>query len=203
MTEEREYSPRRFAVGGIRCPSCGDKLERDAKWCAACGFTGAKTLEMFGDNPPPLLPLLDAADLWDAKDQRMIKAAVARFNRRFPQIRWRICGVSLDPEASLPLFGFWLLNASPLTEGETDEDRSWTVILVMEEAAGRCSVTAGYRAEVWLSDDIWRKALGQTQPHFRQGSRGLAVASFLKTSQALFEKAWRRSRKQLSHSAQR
>lgn len=197
MTEQREYSPRRFAVGAIFCPCCRAKLEREAQWCPACGFTGAKTLEMFGDNPPPLLPLLDVADLWNAKDQRLIKAAISRFNRRFPQIRWRICGVALGKEVHLPLFGFWLLNACPLANGETADDRSWTVLLLVDSDTLHASVTTGYRAEVWLSDDMWEKALEQTKHPFQAGNPGLAVSAFLKTSRSLLEKAWHRSRKQL------
>lgn len=197
MTEEREYSPRRFAVGAVFCPSCRGKLEREAPWCTACGFTGAKTLEMFGENPPPLLPLLDVADLWSAKDQRMIKAAVSRFNRRFPQIRWRICGVALGEEVHLPLFGFWLLNASPLAKGETADDRSWTVLLLVDSETRHASVTTGYRAEAWLSDDMWEKALERAKEPFHAGEAGLAVTAFLKASRSLLEKAWSRSRKQL------
>ncbi len=75
---------------------------------------------MFGDDLPPLLPLLDVAEVWDEKDKRKIMAAVARFNRRFPQVRWRICGAALGGQVSLPLFGFWLVNACPLMEGETE-----------------------------------------------------------------------------------
>lgn len=203
MTEEREYSPRRFAIGSISCPACKAKLERDAKWCPACGFTGSKTLDMFGDNPPPLLPILDVADIWGEKDQRMIKAAVAHFNRRFPQIHWRICGVALGAEMSLPLFGFWLLNASPLADEETDDDRNWTVLLLVDAETRRASVTLGYRAEVWLSDDMWEKALAETKEPFRMGKPGLAVSAFLKASLLLFEKAWHRSRIQLSPQSQR
>lgn len=203
MNEEREYSPRRFAIGATSCPACKAKLEREAKWCPSCGFTGAKTLDMFGDEVPPLLPMLDVANIWDEKDQCAIKAAVARFNRRFPQIQWRICGVALGPEISLPLFGFWLLNASPLAAEETADDRTWTVLLLMDSNTGRASVTAGYRAEIWLSDDMWERALSEIKQPFRAGNPGLAVSNFLKASQALFEKAWHRSRKQLSPQAQR
>lgn len=185
-------------MGSVFCPACGGKLDRESPYCPTCSFTGAKTLDMFGDNPPPLLPLLDVADIWSVKDQRAIKIAVSRFNRRFPQIRWRICGVALGDEVSLPLFGFWLLNVSPLSEGETVDERSWTVLLVVDAQTRRASVTAGYRAEVWLSDDMWEKALAETKEPFRRGDQGLAITSFLKASHALFEKAWYRSRKQLS-----
>ncbi len=202
MSEEREYSAKRFAVGGITCPACKAQLERDAKWCPSCGFTGSKTLDMFGDAPPPLLPILDIANVWNKKDQRKIKAAVARFKRRFPQIEWRICGVALDSKISLPLFGFWLLNAARLEEEETEKQRSWTVILVVDANTRSTSITVGYRAEVWLSDDMWERALAETKEPFRAGKPGEAVSAFLDASLVLFEKSWQRSNKQLSSSPQ-
>jgi hypothetical protein len=198
MNEGREYSYKRFAISSVFCPACFVKLDRDANWCPTCGFTGSKSLDIFGDSPPPLMPFLDVADIWNEKDQQKIKAAVNRFGKRFPQIRWRICAVALGREISMPLFGFWLMNVCPLMDGESAEDREWTVLLLVEANALRASVTTGYRAEVWLSDEMWDKALAETTDHFRRGNPGLAVAEFLKSSQVLFEKAWNRSRKQLS-----
>ncbi len=31
MIEEREYSPKRFAIGSISCPACKARLSREAK----------------------------------------------------------------------------------------------------------------------------------------------------------------------------
>ena len=195
--EQREYSPKRFAISSVTCPSCHMKLDREAKWCDACGFTGAHSIGMFGDSPPPLSPILDVADLWDEKGRRRIAEEVRAFGKRFPQIRWKICSVALDPETSLPLFGFWLMNVSPLLPGESAEDREWAILLLVDSNSGRASVTAGYQAEVWLSDEMWDKALAETSEPLRNGQADKAVALFLRKAKALFETAWKRSRKQL------
>lgn len=197
MSEEREYSPKRFAIASVACPSCHAKLERDAKWCGSCGFTGEKSLEMFGDDPPPLLPILDVADLWNAKEQKRIESAVAAFNKHFPQVNWRICAVTLGPEINLSVFGFWLMNVCPLMPGETPEDREWTVLLLVDGNSGGAAVASGYRAEVWLSDEMWDKALAETTDPFMRGQPDKAVVLFLKKTQKLFEAAWQRAQKQL------
>ena len=196
--QERDYSPKRFAISGVHCPSCREKLDREAKWCPKCGFTGGKSLELFGDSPPPLLPILDVTNLWNKKEEKNIKAAVSTFEKRFPQLRWRICSVALDAETSLPMFGFWLMNVCPLAQDETAEDREWTLLLVIDANTGRGSVTPGYSAEVWLSDEMWEVALDELSGPFRGGRPDLAVVNFLKSAQALFEKAWKRSLKQLN-----
>lgn len=201
MSGDREYSPKRFAISSVACPACHAKLDREAKWCEKCGFTGAKSLEMFGESPPPLLPILDVANLWNAKEQQKIMAAVKSFNRRFPQFHWRICAVALGPEASLPLFGFWLMNVCPLMPGETSADREWTILLLVDSNSGRASVTAGYSTEVWLSDEMWDHALLETVGPFRRGRPGQAVVQFLDKTRSLFENAWKRSKKQLSQTS--
>ena len=197
MSEVREYSAKRFAIASVTCPSCGVRLERDAKWCEACGFTGAKSMEIFGETPPPLLPILDVADVWTEKEQKQIASEVKAFGKRFPQFKWRICAVNLGAEVSLPLFGFWLLNVCPLNEGETSDDREWTLLFLTDAATGRTSITTGYRAEVWVSDESWKIALAEASSEFRQGDALSAVMKFLKGSRALFHNAWKRSQQQV------
>lgn len=197
MSEIREYSPKRFATASVTCPSCQIRIERDTKWCEACGFTGAKSIEMFGENPPPLLPILDVVDLWTPKEQKKINAAIKAFGKRFPQVKWRICAVMLGAEVSLPLFGFWLMNVCPLNDGETEEDREWTVLLLVDAKTGETSITTGYRAEVWLSDENWSFLLAEASSAMRQGDTLEAVTHFLKSTRNFLEKAWKRSQQQL------
>lgn len=196
--EDREYSIKRFAVGGVSCPACHAKLERDAKWCEGCGFTGAETLRMFGESAPELLPILDPAGIWSAKGRKMIGAELKLLGKRFPQIKWRICLIALEPEVNLSLFGFWLFNASPLAPGESAEDRAWTILLVVDSNSGRTSVTTGYRSEVWLSEKMWLTTLAVMAEPLGKGLADLAVVNFLKRARKLFDTAWERSQIQLT-----
>ncbi len=89
------------------------------------------------------------------------------------------------------------MNVCPLMSGESAEDRESTVLLLVDGNSGRASVTSGYRAEVWLSDEMWDAALAETVNPFLRGQPDKAVIVFLKTAQTFFEKAWQRARKQL------
>ena len=191
MNLTREYSAKRFSKGGVTCPLCRAKVGREVKWCERCSFTGSKTLEMFGDTPPPLQPILDVADYWTERDCKKIERAVQRFNKRFPQIRWRFCAVALDPEISMPLFGFWIMNVCPLGPEETAEQREWTILFLVDSDTGRVSITTGYKAEIWLTEEMWEKALAETNDPLARGKNGLAVVSFLESAVEQFSQAWK------------
>ncbi len=149
-------------------------------------------MEIFPDPPPPLLPILDAAGLFNDRDLRKIESARSAMNARFPQFRWKICSLFLPPEKRLPLFGFWLLNVCPFHEDETDEERAWTVLLLINAANGQVAAVPGYAAEPFLSDDEWKDILGSMSDAWSAGKPAEAVVRFFKTSREELDKAWRR-----------
>lgn len=153
---------------------------------------------MFSDGPP-LLPILDAVGIWKDADIRKIEAARGNVERRFPQIKWRICAVNLPAETSLPLFGFWLLNACPLNPEETPSDRSWTILLLIDIRSGQASITPGYAAESCLSDDEWQKVLNSMATYWQAGKTAKAVVRFFKSSRSELQTAWKRYKPRRSH----
>ena len=185
----------RNAVGRGRpadpaCPACSEVIPLDAKWCPACHFSGADTMERFTDPPPPLKPVLDAAGIWTKLEIRTIESARQKLSRRFPQFRFHVLSVSLPEETSLPVFAFWLLNASPLGLDETAEDRAWSVMLLIDADSGRSAVVPGYSAERWLGDSDWEKALCSMGACWRVGQTAGAVKRFFQTSLSLMEQSW-------------
>ena len=142
----------RVSIRGHACPACSAPVGDAAARCAACGFTGFDTIAMFSEEAPPLLPVLDAAGIWSSADIRRIESAREKLRRRFPQIQWRVCTVDLAEGTKLPVFGFWLLNAGERYVGETDNDRAWTILLLIDAASGQAAVVPGYGAERCLDD---------------------------------------------------
>jgi hypothetical protein len=160
-------------------------------------------MTMFPDPPPPLLPLLDAASLWDAVDTRRIETAREKLRRCFPQFHFHVCTVMLPEDIRLPVFGFWLLNACPFYVNETAEDRAWTVLLLIDAGTGKCAVIPGYSAEQWLSDDDLAKVLSSMAPAWKAGESAAAVIRYFETCSTFLEHVWklrglRRSKKSKS-----
>ena len=168
--DARTSASRRMTPGVITCPSCAGPLKPDSNWCPNCHFTGSTCMEIFPDPPPPLLPILDAAGLFNDRDLRKIESARSAMHARFPQFRWKICSLFLPPEKRLPLFGFWLLNVCPFHGDETDEERAWTVLLLINAANGQVAAVPGYAAEPFLSDD-------ESRPMAHTSSRSPALAT--------------------------
>lgn len=190
--QQRRGSSRRTTSGVISCPACGGPLKPDSKWCPACQFTGSHTLDLFPDDPPPLLPVLDAVGLLPEDGVRKIGSAVERLRRRFPQFHWKICIVNLPAGSSLPVFGFWLLNTSPLHDKETGVDRAWTILLLINAASGQAAVIPGYGADPFLADDEWKSALSHMAGPWRSGKPVEAILCFFKGARASLDHAWKR-----------
>ena len=188
----RRVSSRRGTASGATCPSCQSPLKPDAERCPACHFTGGDSMTMFSGPPPQLLPILDAAEILKESELRKIGVAHDRLRRRFPQFQWRICTVRMPRETSLPLLGFWLLNACPLSENETAGQRAWTVLLVVNADTGQAAAVPGYAAEHHLSDDGWRAVIATMAGPWRSGKPADAIVRFFESSGTHLKQAWKR-----------
>lgn len=189
----RRRSVQHFAPVITSCPACSASLKSDAKWCPSCQFTGSRTLELFSDSPPPLLPILDAVGIWNDKDSKKITAAHKKIQHRFPQLSWRVCTVRLPDKTALPAFGFWLLNACPLLEKETTEDRAWTVLLLIDIESGQAAAIPGYAAENCLTDSEWASALVAMAVPWAAGETATAVVEFFENCHSLLDASWKRN----------
>jgi hypothetical protein len=184
------------------CPACQTQLDT-ADRCPNCGFTGGDTMQMFTGPIPEFRTVNDQADLLDTTALKQVERARIRLARRFPQFRFRICTVNLPAETNLRLYGFWILNVHPIQPDESESDRLWTVLLLINAAANKAAVVPGYAAEPWLGNDQWDKALSRMVPAWKLGDYGRAIADFLGTARGLLEISWRHAASVLSESKRR
>lgn len=179
------------------CPSCLQRLSEPVNRCPGCDFTGADTIAMFPLPLPPLQMVFDAAGLWTDPELLKIKHRLEKFQRRFPQIHWSLYSLDAGEVTNLRLFAFWLLNASPLAEHESEEQRAWTILVVFNGASGKVTLAPGYGVEPWLSDDQWQRALISMSEAWNAGKRWRGLSRFFDVSEKLLQSAHARVRKQL------
>jgi len=191
-TKSRRLSTHRRYSNVATCPSCQGRLNENPGRCPNCRFTGSDTMEMFPGTPPALVPIGDFANLWNPSDLKKIAAAQEKIQRRFPQFHWKIYSLHLPPETNLNLFGFWMLNTTPLGPEETENHRIWTILLLFNATDGKVTVSPGYAAENWLAQDEWQHALLHMKRPWLANKKGDAVAAFFTLTCDLFHKALRR-----------
>jgi hypothetical protein len=139
-------------------------------------------MELFPYAPPELSPILDLVGVLSAGGLTAIQAEMKRSLKRYPQFQWRVVLAALPSEMSLPLFGFWLINACPLGAEETPKQRAWTVLLVVNTSTEQASVVSGYAAEPYISDEIWKNTLLEVSKFWKAENPALAIVRFLKMS---------------------
>jgi len=128
-------SYRKAARESASCPSCSLRLrELNIQYCPRCLFSLEKAEQIFPYPAPPLLPIMDHAQILNESTSQAITEAFTPLRKKFPQIKIYVCFVKLLKSTSPRLFGYWLLNKSPLA-------------------------TPGYLAETWLPSSEIRQAL--------------------------------------------
>jgi len=147
-------------------------------------------MDMFLSEPPPLLPVFDAAAIWSDADLTDIEAARVKLRTSFPQFRPHVWSVMLPPGTSLPVFGFWLLNTCLHHDGETEQERSWAVLLLINAATSESAVIPGYSAENWLSNEDWKKVVSSMSPMWKAGNPGPAVIDFFENMESFLIHSW-------------
>lgn len=172
------------------CPACQTQFDA-ADRCPNCQFTGSDTMRMFAGAPPEITTVNDQADLFDSAALKTIERSRKRLAKRFPQFRWRLCTTNLPAETNLRLYGFWMLNVAPIRPDESESDRQWTVLLLINAAANRAAVVPGYAAEPWLGNDQWDKALARMVPAWKVEDFGKAVAEYYDAVRSMLENSWR------------
>jgi len=135
------------------CPSCQYVLEESADKCSKCGFSGQVSVEKFPFPPPPLGPVLDPNGYLSKQEATAINKKVQKLQKRLPQIRFLNCLVPLGEDVNLREFGFWLLNAGQLKEG--DDAKTFAVLFLIDPKDKAISVTVGYGLDALIMDTQW------------------------------------------------
>lgn len=177
--EERQkvYAAKRFARGAMVCPSCQYTLSESAEACPKCRFSGQVSVEKFPFPAPPLGPVLDPNNYLSGEEKAAVTKKVLKMQKRFPQVRFLNCLVPLGDDVNLREFGFWLLNAGQVKEG--DSAKSFAILLLIDPKAKTISVTVGYGMEVIVTDSEWVKACQECRDLFYRQKYGLGIETFL------------------------
>lgn len=187
--KKRLYPAHIFNRASVVCPSCLIRFKEDSLKCPNCQFDAHRSVEKFPFDPPVMERWMDNAKLFNAAARGEIDQFIDRLERQFPQVSLTICTVELDDPVSLSEFGFWMMNACRLQEGQGEENRAWRILLLMDVKRELLSLTPGYAIEAFMNDADWQDALKMMIPDMIAKDYRTSLSGFVKDANQLLRKS--------------
>lgn len=197
--EETELGERLpAAVFGSKvmfCPGCREAIREPVEQCPGCCYSGASAVEKFPFAAPEFERFIDPGNHLGVEDCQKIDEALDSLGEQFPQPRFCFCVVDLAEETDPREFGFWLMNASPVRGPVEERLRPWSVLLLIDHAQCRVSVTLGYAIEPFVSEESVSSLLRLEARSFLEGDYGSAILRFVKGAESVLSEGAERVRR--------
>ena len=186
-----------FTVNIIFCPGCRKALREPVETCPACGYSGKSAVKKFPFEAPAFERFIDPNDHLGVEECQKIDRALDDLANDFPQPRFCFCVVDLAAETDPREFGFWLMNASPVRSAVEERLRPWSVLLLIDHAHARASVTPGYAIEPFIDEGSWTSLLQLESRYFSAGDYGSAILRFVKGAEVVLSEAAERAQSKM------
>lgn len=185
LDKRKEYPARMFYRATVVCPSCHQRFNESDDQCQRCGFDAYQTVDKFPYTPPVMERVMDNAGIIDDKLHTELDLAVDKLIEKFPQVGMYFCTVEMEDPVSLSEFGFWMMNACRLQEGQVERDRAWSILLLIDVQRGLISLTPGYAIEAFIEDSGWENALRGASEDLAAGDYRSAILGYIKCAEKL------------------
>jgi len=189
LGKRKGYPARIFNRATVVCPSCLQRFKESERQCQRCGFDAYRVVEQFTFKPPVMELMMDHAGITDDELCTDLASAVDKLVRKFPQVGFYFCFVEMDDPVKLSEFGFWLMNASPLQEGQVEKDRAWSLLLLIDVKRGLVSFTPGYAIEAFIEDSRWEESIHQISEDLASGDYRSALLKYVKNAELLLQQS--------------
>ena len=165
--ESHSFKYAKVARETPSCPSCGLAFKNiKLTECIRCDFSLGKTDLIFPYDPPPMEPFMDHLNSFTEEQIMAIMSEFSPLTKKYPQIKIALCNLNLISTTDPRVFGFWMLNRSPLGEGETGDDRANTILIVIDRENLRLSASVGLAIEPYLPTSDLSRALERSYRHW-------------------------------------
>lgn len=148
----------------MRCPFCQNPCHEETAECAHCGFSLDKLDHYLGSVPPVKEGISDRADRLSSKDKSRINAAIARLQKRFPQVSFTVLVDHVKPEIPLHLYAFWIFNRSTVCAKLATGAVNRNIFLVIDAIGSRSSMIIGYGLEPFMGAQHLNAILENARP---------------------------------------
>lgn len=163
----------------MRCPFCQNPCHEETAECSHCGFSLSKLDQYLGAVPTIASGVCERAEAFGSAGVRQLRAAIARFSKRFPQIGFTVISDSVKSDVPLHLHTFWIFNRSEICAKISTGGMNRDVLLVIDVAGRRSSMMVGYGLEPFLSAPRLTEILESGRSLLTNGEFTAAVVAIL------------------------
>lgn len=144
--------------------------------CPRCGFTAAACLDRFPYEPPAFSRYIDPEEHLSPKMRRKADRSIRKLERLFPQITFHVCLLSLADGVDAREFGYWLFNRCAPVGVLGEQNRPYSMLLVIDQRSRTAAITIGYGLDSFLDDYVLGKAITDGAALMADGDYGLGIS---------------------------
>lgn len=161
----------------MRCPACQIEIIETTEACPQCNFSLPALERVMGFAPSLKPDVTDMADELTGKELKMVRKAVARFQKRFPQVRCAVVASATPEKVSLPLYVFWLFNKGGLSSMVERGGANRLVLIVLDPSAQKLACMIGYGLEPFISEGRLAACLQAALPFLASDEPGAGLCA--------------------------
>ena len=148
----------------MRCPFCQHPCHEETAECSHCGFSLPKLDQYLGTPRAIRKGVEDHLDILNGRDVALIRSAIARLEKRFPQVGFTVLLDHVKPEVPLHLYAFWIFNRSSLCSKVSTGAMNREILFTVDVPGRRSSLMIGYGLEPFMSATHLTEVLDAARP---------------------------------------
>ncbi len=153
----------------MHCPSCEHRLELGATRCETCGFQLDQLDQRYGNQDFRLEQITDTTKFLRGSDKLAVQEVIDEFETQFPQFFPTFFIGQLPANNKLSEFASWMLNHGRIhVLGELRNSEN-TFLFVIDLTSRSITVSVGYFAEHYVSENDLRELLSDAIPFLASG----------------------------------
>ncbi|MEZ0389013.1 MAG: TPM domain-containing protein [Verrucomicrobium sp.] len=166
-------------IRAMRCPVCQQSLHETSPACPHCSFDLAVASQHLGIAPRLQPDLTDQASVFTPSQASHLQDLLQEKERRFPQIRFAVVTVQVNPQIPLKAYSFWLLNRGNLATAMEKGGECRMMLFVLDAVQKKLCCMLGYGLEPFFSQEAMDEVLRPARPLLARGDMSGAVQASL------------------------
>ena len=173
------------------CPSCEHRLVAGQNRCDLCGFHLGKLDALYGSHAVAMDQITDTTHFLRTHDRDHLLDSMDAFEVQFPQLYPAIYIAELPADTKLPEFATWLINRARVSVLDELRQSENTYLFVIDLTSRSMTVTCGYFAEQFVSENDLRELLEDASPYIAAGDLREGLGKLIENLRLILRRNYR------------